>query len=80
VIVTPIYAAGEDSIAGVSSALVSNAIRADGSVTTVIDVESLDEAADVAAQLAEEGTVVLSLGAGDSTTLPDLIADRLQQS
>ena len=80
VIVTPIYAAGEDPISGVSSALVSNAIRDHGAVTTVIDAESLDEAADLAAQLGQEGTVVLSLGAGDSTTLPDLLADRLTQS
>jgi hypothetical protein len=58
---------------------VSNAIRDHGAVTTVIDAESLDEAADLAAQLGQEGTVVLSLGAGDSTTLPDLITDRLTQ-
>jgi len=77
VIVVPLYAAGEDPIAAVSSLVVSHAVRASATVAQVVDVASLDEAADLAAQLATAGSVVLSLGAGDSTTLPDRIAVRL---
>ncbi len=79
VIVVPLYAAGEDPISGISSLLVSNAIRDHGSVEQVVDASSLAEAADLAVSLATAGSVVLSLGAGDSTTLPDLIAHRLER-
>jgi UDP-N-acetylmuramate--alanine ligase len=79
VVVTPLYAAGEAAIAGVSSAIVSNAVREDGSVAQVIDVESLEEASEVAAGLATHGSVILTLGAGDSTSLPDLVAAMLEE-
>ncbi len=79
VIVTPIYAAGEDPIASVSSEIVSNVVREHGSVAKVIDVGSLAEAAEVAARVAINGSLILTLGAGDSTTLPELLRPLLEQ-
>jgi UDP-N-acetylmuramate--alanine ligase len=71
VLVTEVYAAGEDPIPGVSGRLVAEALAASSSRKTVV---FLPRRADVAHALAERvrgGDLVLTMGAGDVTTVAD---------
>lgn len=77
VVVTGIYSSGEEPIAGVSGALVADAVRRDCPEVATTYCDSLDEAA---AHLADEltaGDLCLTLGAGDVTTLADEVQRRL---
>ena len=67
VIVTDVYAAGEQPIIGVSGRLVSRAVEAAGG--SVEDIPILADVPDRIAALAESGDTVLLLGAGDITVL-----------
>jgi UDP-N-acetylmuramate--alanine ligase len=63
-VLTEIYAAGEDPIAGVTGDALYQAIKRKGH----IDVEFIPEKSDIAAQLAgtlQRGDIALTLGAGD---------------
>ncbi len=68
VVVTDIYGARESAIAGVTGRLVADAV--DGSGVDSSYVPGLDEAERLVSSQAEEGDVVLILGAGDISTLP----------
>jgi UDP-N-acetylmuramate--alanine ligase len=71
VVLTDVYPAGEKPIAGVSGRLVVHAVI---DATPTLPVSYLPRAADlvdVPKRLARPGDVVLTLGAGDLTTLPD---------
>ncbi len=75
IVVCPIYPAREQPIPGVTSALITDRLRADERAG-VHDVASLDEAADLLAGLARPGDLVLTLGAGDVTTVGPLLRER----
>ena len=69
-VLTDVYAAGETPIAGVSGRLVVHAV-----VDGPPDCRSLSpgrrDLLDVPRRVARPGDVVLTLGAGDLTTMPD---------
>jgi UDP-N-acetylmuramate--alanine ligase len=69
VVVTDVYGQREDPIPGVSGMLVSEAVRrhAPTGVTTIY-LPRLEEAAGFVAGIAQEGDVVITMGAGDVTT------------
>ena len=69
VVVTDVYGQREDPIPGVSGLLVSEAVRRRGpdGVTTIY-LPRLEEAAGFVAGIAQEGDVVITMGAGDVTT------------
>lgn len=73
-IVTGIYRAREEPIAGVSGALVAEAARAAGA--TVVYAPERAELLDVVVGLVRPGDVVLTLGAGDITRLGPELARR----
>jgi UDP-N-acetylmuramate--alanine ligase len=73
-IVTGIYRAREEPIAGVSGALVAEAARAAGG--TVVYAPERAELLDLVAGLVQPGDVVLTLGAGDITRLGPELARR----
>jgi UDP-N-acetylmuramate--alanine ligase len=73
VIVLDVYPAREDPIPGVTSDLVIDAARARG--TDVTAAHSLAEVPDLVAGMAKPGDLVLTMGAGDVTTLgPEILA------
>ncbi len=61
---TPIYAAGEEPIPGVTSSLLFEAIRSHGHRDVRL-VESLEEAEAAALSAIRPGDIVITLGAGD---------------
>jgi UDP-N-acetylmuramate--alanine ligase len=71
VVVTDVYAAGEAPIAGVSGALVARAVLDAHPGFPLTYRPRRDELLDVPRAVAGPGDVVLTLGAGDLTTLPD---------
>lgn len=75
---TDIYAAGEEPIDGVSSKLLADAIRAAVPTEKIISyVGDLDRARDEVSAAAKSGDLILCLGAGTITRLPDQLAERL---
>jgi UDP-N-acetylmuramate--alanine ligase len=76
VVVTDVYGAGEDPIPGVSGRLVAAAVEAAASGTRVTYLPHRSEIASFVAREIRGGDIVLSLGAGDITTLADEVRDR----
>ncbi len=75
---TDIYAAGEDPIDGVSSQSLADAIRsAVPAEKTVTYVGDLEKARDQVSLIAQSGDLILCLGAGTITRLPDQLAELL---
>ena len=76
-VLTPVYAAGEDAIAGADGKSLARAVRARGKVEPVY-VEDLSELNRVLRDLIQADDVVLSLGAGSigsiAKTLPQSMA------
>ena len=77
VFVTDIYAAGEEPIPDVSSALIVDAVRAAG--TTVEAVSTFDDLLDRAANVVEPGDLVITFGAGNIYQAGERLLDRLEQ-
>lgn len=82
VIVTPIYAASEQPIAGITRDSIAHAIRLNSSPTQVMVAEDLNDAAQLAATLArnnhtERPVIVVTLGAGDVSTVGKRIHESL---
>lgn len=75
-VITDIYPAGEKPIEGVSASDLANAIRQSSQVGRVEYRSTLEEAADHLAEIIGPGDLVMSLGAGDVTTIADLIIGR----
>jgi UDP-N-acetylmuramate--alanine ligase len=72
VFVTDVYAAGEAPIAGVNGRLVADAVVAKHPELDVTYVPVRRDLADLPARFAHAGDVVLTLGAGDLTTMADV--------
>lgn len=80
VVVTDVYAAGEDPIPGVSGKLLIDAL-AESEAVSAPRLVYLPRRSDVVrflAAQATEGDLVLTLGAGDITTIPDEALERLR--
>ncbi len=75
-IVTPVYAAGEDAIEGATGEALARGINEHGH-KSVSYCDSLEEAADMVAQLVEPNDMVVTLGAGNVNQVCELVADRL---
>jgi UDP-N-acetylmuramate--alanine ligase len=74
-ILLPIYAASEEPIDGVTSEALAGAIEGAGGVGTprVRVASSLEEAARIVSTEVKPGDLILTLGAGSITRLPDLL-------
>lgn len=71
VVLTDVYGAGEPVLAGVTGRLVLRAVLDAHPATRVTWVPRRSEVLGVVQRLARPGDLVLTLGAGDLTTLPD---------
>ena len=76
-VLTDIYAAGEAPRPGVSGRLLYDAVTAAHPGTDVRWAPTLDDAAELLAAELRDGDLCMSIGAGDVTTLADLVLDRL---
>ena len=73
VVVLDIYPAREDPVPGVTSELVIDAARSHG--TDTLSARTLAEVPELIAGMAKQGDLVLTMGAGDVTTLgPEILA------
>ena len=72
VVLTDVYAAGETPIAGVSGRLVVHAVVDASPGLPVTYLPRHADLVDVPRRFAQPGDVVLTLGAGDLTTMPDM--------
>ncbi len=77
VVLTEIYAAGEDPIPGVTIDRVAEAVRAVGRCPVRV-VKSLQELPSAVASLARTGDLVITLGAGSIGAVGDRILDELR--
>jgi UDP-N-acetylmuramate--alanine ligase len=77
-VLTEIYAAGEDKIPGVDAAELLEAIRAHGHRDAHF-IANLDDVLDDLAQRAAPGDLILTLGAGSISTLGTRLVDRLRE-
>jgi UDP-N-acetylmuramate--alanine ligase len=76
IVLTDIYAAGEDPIPGVSLRALASAIRRD--VRAPVDeVPRLDDVPQALARIARPGDVVMTLGAGSIGTIPERLMELL---
>ena len=75
--VTDVYPAREEPIPGISGALVAQAAVAAGA--TVSYVERLEQVPAALARLLAPGDLVLTLGAGDITTVGPRLASLLER-
>jgi UDP-N-acetylmuramate--alanine ligase len=76
IVLTDIYAAGEDPIAGVTLDALTGAIR--GSVTVPVDVAPrLDDLVAAVVRTAKPGDVVITLGAGSIGSVPERLVEAL---
>ena len=71
VVVTELYAAGQEPIAGIDARVVSQAIRRSRPALDVRDTSSRVELVELLAALLRPGDLCLTMNAGDLTTLPD---------
>jgi UDP-N-acetylmuramate--alanine ligase len=78
-IVSEVYAAGEDKIPGVEAARLVEAIRAHGNRDARF-VADLDGVLDALAEEVRPGDLVLTLGAGSISTLGARMIERLEET
>ncbi len=79
IIITQLYSAHEESIAGVSGRLVFDEVRAHNPGKPVFYAENLDEALAVAVANVKTGDALLTMGAGDVTTLGSRVLEALEK-
>ena len=77
IVITQLYSAHEEPIAGVSGRLVYDEVRAHNPNKPVFYAETLDEALDVAVGDVKPGDAILTMGAGTITTLGPRILEAL---
>ncbi len=75
-LLTDVYSAGEDPIAGADGRSLARAVRARGSVEPVF-VEDLDALSSTLAEVVQANDVVLTLGAGSIGAIAKTLPDRL---
>jgi UDP-N-acetylmuramate--alanine ligase len=78
IVLTDIYAAGEEAIAGVTIDALADAVRA-GSGRTVHVARQLDDVIPTLLKIARPGDAVLTLGAGSIGSLPAQLVDALNR-
>ena len=78
VILTDIYAAGEEPIAGVTAEAVEAIVRQTGRPVTL--VKALDAIPAAVARIARPNDLVITLGAGSIGSMPDRILDALKRA
>lgn len=71
IIVTDVYGAREDPVPGVTGKLIVEALCEHAPGCKVVYLPRLDEAADYLREAVRPNDLILTLGAGDITTLPD---------
>jgi UDP-N-acetylmuramate--alanine ligase len=77
IVLTDIYGAGEEPIAGVTIDVLAESIRR--STTVPVDlVTRLDDVAPAVARITRRGDVVITLGAGSITAVPDRLIELLK--
>jgi UDP-N-acetylmuramate--alanine ligase len=74
-IVTDVYSAGEPPVPGVSGRLVADAVRAADPRLPVVYAPAWEQLRDAVAERLQAGDLCLTLGAGDLTSLPDVLLD-----
>jgi UDP-N-acetylmuramate--alanine ligase len=74
-VVTDIYSAGEPPVPGVSGRLVADAVRAADPRLSVVYAPAWEQLRDAVADILQPGDLCLTLGAGDLTSLPDVLLD-----
>ena len=78
-VLTDIYAAGEDPLPGASLDTLADAIRRD--LPGRVDVaRTLDDVVDAVVRIVRAGDVVITLGAGSIGTIPDRLVVALERS
>lgn len=77
-LLTEVYAAGEEVIAGADGRSLCAAIRARGKVNPVF-VKDVDEVAESLKSVIQDGDIVLTLGAGSIGRVAESLADLLQE-
>ncbi len=78
-VVTDVYAAGEESIEGATGAALANGIVDHGHKETYYKA-TLKEASDFLATVVEPGDMVVTLGAGNVNQICDMLAERLEMN
>jgi UDP-N-acetylmuramate--alanine ligase len=78
-VLTEIYAAGEDKLPGVEAALLGDAIRDHGHRAVHFE-RDLDAALERLLEIVRPGDLVVTLGAGSITNLGARLVERLQQA
>ncbi len=78
VILSDIYSAGEDPIAGVTIEALAAEVRR-GTKAPVDVVKNVDEVAEALARIARRGDVVVTLGAGSIGSVASALVDRLER-
>ncbi|MCK4502135.1 MAG: UDP-N-acetylmuramate--L-alanine ligase [Desulfuromonadales bacterium] len=78
VIITAVYAAGEEPIEGATGAALAQGIIEHGH-KAVIYCDTLEDASDYVVKIAESGDMVITLGAGNVNQVCSLVADKLRQ-
>ena len=77
-ILTEVYAAGENQIAGADGRSIARAVRSRGAVEPVF-VESLEDLVPALGSLLEDGDLLLTMGAGDIGSFAATLPDRLRR-
>ena len=80
IIITQLYSAHEEPIAGVSGRLVYDEVRANNPGKSVFYAENLDEALALTLDNVKSGDALLTMGAGDITTLGARVLEGLSIS
>lgn len=78
VVVTDVYPAREQPIDGVTGRLVSDAVRTQDPRLDVRDAPTLDDVVEALVDELRPGDLCLTMGAGDLTTVPDRVLERLR--
>jgi UDP-N-acetylmuramate--alanine ligase len=79
VVLTDIYAAGEDPIAGITLEALASAVRR-GTSAPVDVVPAVGDLAAAIVRLARPGDVVMTLGAGSIGSVPELLIEAVARS
>jgi len=77
IVLTDIYAAGEDPIPGVTLETLADAVRRSAAVPLDV-VARLDDVVPAIVRVAKPGDIVITLGAGSIGSVPDRLVEALK--